>query len=79
MPGGTRRNLAGVTDFMRWSERITPDQQLVLADAQTSGGLLIAVDPSAADALLADLQSHGVAVATRIGEFTSRVGIIEVS
>jgi selenide,water dikinase len=79
VPGGSRRNLAGVASFMEWSERITPEQQLVLADAQTSGGLLIAVDPSAADALLADLQAHGVEAATRIGEFTPRVGRIEVS
>jgi selenium donor protein len=79
VPGGTRRNLAGVTSFMAWSERITPEQQLVLADAQTSGGLLIAVDPSAADALLADLQVRGVAAAARIGEFTNHVGRIEVT
>jgi selenide,water dikinase len=79
VPGGTRRNLAGVASFMQWSERITPEQQLVLADAQTSGGLLIAVDPSAADVLLADLQGHGVSAATRIGEFTPRPSLIEVS
>jgi selenide,water dikinase len=51
VPGGTRRNLASVESFMDWSERITPTQQLVLADAQTSGGLLMAVDPSAVAAL----------------------------
>jgi selenide,water dikinase len=79
VPGGTRRNLAGVASFMQWSERVTPEQQLVLADAQTSGGLLIAVDASAADALLADLHAHGVPAAARIGEFTSRVGRIDVS
>ena len=79
VPGGTRRNLAGVASFMAWSERITPEQQLVLADAQTSGGLLIAVDPSAADALLADLHDARRAAATRIGEFTARAGRIEVS
>jgi selenide,water dikinase len=79
VPGGTRRNLAGVASFMEWSEKITPEQQLVLADAQTSGGLLIAVDPSAADVLLADLQSSGVTAATRIGAFTAREGRIEVT
>jgi selenide,water dikinase len=79
VPGGTRRNLAGVSSFMEWSERITPEQQLVLADAQTSGGLLIAVDPSAVDALLADLHAQGVAAAVAIGEFTPRAGRLEVS
>jgi selenide,water dikinase len=77
VPGGTRRNLASVEAFMDWSERLEPAQRLVLADAQTSGGLLIAVDPSTADALLADLKQRGVSDATRIGEFTTRAGRIE--
>jgi selenide,water dikinase len=79
VPGGTRRNLAAVEPFMDWSERITPEQQLVLADAQTSGGLLMAVAPSAADALLADLQANDVQSATQIGIFTDNLGRIEVS
>jgi selenide,water dikinase len=73
VPGGTRRNLAAVESFMDWSERVSPVQQLVLADAQTSGGLLMAVDPLAVDALIADLG------ATRIGLFTANAGRIEVS
>ena len=78
VPGGTRRNLASVEAFMAWSERLDQPQRLVLADAQTSGGLLIAVAPDAADSLLADLHHRGVIAATRIGEFTQRVGRIEV-
>lgn len=78
VPGGTRRNLVGVEPFMDWSERIAPEQQLVLADAQTSGGLLIAVDSSAAEGLIGDLHATGVAAATRIGTFTNRAARIEV-
>jgi selenide, water dikinase len=78
VPGGTRRNLAAVQSFMDWSERLTPEQQLVLADAQTSGGLLMAVEPSGADALLADLHTSGVSAAVNVGTFTDRVGRIEV-
>jgi selenium donor protein len=78
VPGGTRRNLTSVEPFMDWSERLDEVQRIVLADAQTSGGLLMAVDPSAADALLDDLHAHGVSSATRIGEFTARAGRIEV-
>jgi selenide,water dikinase len=51
----------------------------VLADAQTSGGLLMAVDPAAADALLADLHARGVAAAARIGMFTDSAGRIAVT
>jgi selenide,water dikinase len=78
VPGGTRRNLASVATLVEWSERLSDDQRLVLADAQTSGGLLIAVAPTAADALLADLKARGVTAATRIGTFTDRQGRIEV-
>jgi selenide,water dikinase len=73
VPGGTRRNLVSVEPFMDWSERITPEQRLVLADAQTSGGLLIAAEPTSADALLQQLGD-----AKKIGVFTENVGRIEV-
>jgi selenide,water dikinase len=63
---------------MDWSERLDEIQRLVLADAQTSGGLLIAVEPSSADALLAELRTRGVAAATRIGTFSDNSGRIEV-
>jgi selenide,water dikinase len=78
VPGGTRRNLAAVAPFVDWSERLSNVDQLVLADAQTSGGLLIAVEPSAAQALLDDLAARGVTSARRIGTFTDRPGRIEV-
>jgi selenide,water dikinase len=78
VPGGTRRNLAAVEGFVDWSERLTELQRLVLADAQTSGGLLLAVAPEAAEALLDDLHRRGVSAAARIGQFTERVGRLEV-
>ena len=41
VPGGTKRNHAYVAPHVQWGE-LTPPEQMVLADAQTSGGLLIA-------------------------------------
>jgi selenide,water dikinase len=41
VPGGTKRNHAYVAPHVQWG-RLTQPEQLVLADAQTSGGLLIA-------------------------------------
>jgi selenide,water dikinase len=79
VPGGTRRNLASVDRFMDWSERLDESQRLVLADAQTSGGLLMAVAPAGLEALIADLHRRGVHAATPIGEFTDRAGRIEVT
>jgi selenide, water dikinase len=78
VPGGTRRNLTAVAPFVDWSERLSSVDQLVLADAQTSGGLLIAVEPSAAQALLDELAARGTRAAARIGTFTDHPGRIEV-
>lgn len=72
VPGGTRRNLEAVSQRVDWSESLGDDQRLVLADAQTSGGLLIAVADEHHERLLADLHGRGVRWATRIGRFTTR-------
>ena len=47
----------------------TPDwQRLLLTDPQTSGGLLIACAPAAADRLLRQVRAAGYPLASRIGE-----------
>ncbi|MEO8476671.1 MAG: selenide, water dikinase SelD [Actinomycetota bacterium] len=52
VPGGTQRNHAFVDAATDWAE-LDLDEQLVLADAQTSGGLLIATaDPEALETAL---------------------------
>jgi selenide,water dikinase len=38
---GTQRNHAFVSTFVDWGDT-APEEQLLLADAQTSGGLLVA-------------------------------------
>jgi selenide,water dikinase len=80
VPGGTRRNLASVESLVEvdWSPGYDEFQRLVLADAQTSGGLLMAVDPQSAPALLTALHAASIPVATRIGTFTDHAGHIEV-
>jgi selenide, water dikinase len=63
IPGGTKRNLAHVRPHTDFGELPEPERA-ILADAQTSGGLLIAVaDP---DLLEAACRDHGVPFA-RIG------------
>jgi selenide, water dikinase len=80
VPGGTRRNLASVESLVTvdWAANHDEFQRLVLADAQTSGGLLMAVDPDAASALLSALHTAGIPVAAQIGTFTDRAGHIEI-
>ena len=54
---GTKRNLAWLSESTDWGE-LTEPERLVLADAQTSGGMLIATPDG--DALGAALDARGV-------------------
>ncbi len=58
VPGGTERNLAAAERFTRFGGAGRSDQ-LLLADAQTSGGLLVAVEAPLANALLQALEDEG--------------------
>ena len=60
-PGGTHRNLSSVADAVEWDPSLTDNDQLLLCDAQTSGGLLISVPSDRKDALLAELAGRGAA------------------
>jgi selenide,water dikinase len=64
--GGTKRNHAFVSPDVDWAG-LAESEQLLLADAQTSGGLLLAVDPARAGALLNALGRHGTPAAAVIG------------
>jgi selenium donor protein len=70
VPGGTRDNLAFVEPHVKWNGTISDVQKILLADAQTSGGLLIAVSPEKLEALQRALDKRGVQVFAHIGEFT---------
>jgi cysteine desulfurase NifS/selenium donor protein len=70
VPGGTLDNLEYVSPFVDWSAGLSRVDRVLLADAQTSGGLLIAVPPERTAALLAALQERGVAEGRRVGRFT---------
>ena len=74
VPGGTRRNLEAVAGITIFDEALEPLDRLVLADAQTSGGLLIAVRPGAGPGLLEGLRREGTPVAVRVGVVTGGPG-----
>jgi selenide,water dikinase len=71
-PGGTHRNLESLDGVVDWHEDITDQTQILLADAQTSGGLLIAVAPEKKDALLEALEDVSVQTRAVIGEILAR-------
>jgi selenide,water dikinase len=54
-PGGTVRNMKDVEGDVVFPGSMPESERLLLADAQTSGGLLMAVDPEAIPSLLAAL------------------------
>jgi selenide, water dikinase len=67
--GGTRANTARIGPVTRLDPAIPPEVAVLLYDAQTSGGLLLAAPAPAAPALLADLRARGLPAAL-IGEVT---------
>jgi selenide,water dikinase len=72
---GTKRNHAWLQETTDWGQ-LTPPEQLVLADAQTSGGLLVATLQPAA--LLSRLRGSGVEVAEIGATVAGAPGGIEV-
>jgi selenide,water dikinase len=57
VPGGTQRNHAFVAPHVDWGDVDEPEQ-LLLADAQTSGGLLVATDRP--DEMVESMRTRGV-------------------
>jgi selenide, water dikinase len=78
IPGGSRRNLDAVEPHLRWAPDLSEVDRLLLADAQTSGGLLIAVAPERTDELVGLLRTAGTLAAAVVGEITDETGIIDV-
>jgi selenide,water dikinase len=64
--GGTQRNHAFVSESVDWNG-VELDEQLLLSDAQTSGGLLIAVAPDAAGDLVHELETRGTLASAVVG------------
>ena len=78
-PGGTQRNLASLGDKVSWEGEIPKAMKVLMADAQTSGGLLISVAEAKVEKLMEALVEHGVVGARVIGEVVSeRPGTIQV-
>jgi len=80
VPGGTRQNLETANAIVEWNN--TPEQlRLLLADAQTSGGLLLCVPPKRLQEVEAVLKKNRTACAAVIGKIThssrSRICMID--
>lgn len=69
---GTHSNALYLRDKVSWDKSLPPQQQLVLFDAQTSGGLLMAAPEDVAPALVAKLREVGTLASAVIGRVENR-------
>lgn len=67
-PGGTHANARFLADWVQYGEGVAGPERLLLCDAQTSGGLLIAVPPGRVEALRRALEERGAPCAAVVGE-----------
>ena len=71
VPGGTKKNLKFVEGHIHNKIDIEKFQLYMLADAQTSGGLLVTIDSTQSDSLINELRENGIS-AHDIGRVTHR-------
>jgi len=67
VPGGSQGNAEFIAQVSDWDPEVDEYLRLALVDAQTSGGLLIAVPPERADLLVEALEAAGTKAAAIIG------------
>lgn len=58
-PSGSRNNANEHAAFARYAAEVAPELRVLFSDAQTSGGLLIAIAPDRVDGLRAHLRAAG--------------------
>lgn len=68
VPEGSYNNLRHLRPAVTWAPEISPAARLILCDAQTSGGLLLAVPPERSSGLLAALAAAETPAAAIVGE-----------
>ena len=77
--GASGRNWAAYGTEVRLHGEITPAQQALLTDPQTSGGLLVSCDASAVENVLAIFREGGFFEAAVIGDIVAGSPIVEVN
>jgi selenide,water dikinase len=71
LPGGLRNNREFVGECVEFAAGVGQEFRDLLFDPQTSGGLLVAIHPEAADEVLEAMERHGVA-GRRVGRAVSK-------
>jgi len=68
VPGGTKANAEWVSNRVEYADHLQVEDQLILCDATTSGGLFVSLPKEQASGLLQALHKKGVTWARIIGE-----------
>jgi selenide, water dikinase len=80
IPGGSRANQRYLADKVHFESEVSESWQIVLCDAQTSGGLLLSVSEEGLEGLLQGLEARKTLAADVIGRVEAgEPGIIKVS
>ncbi len=72
LPGAVERNKASCGEFLQADPQIAQEFVDICFDAQTSGGLLIAIEPKKAEDFLSVLHQKGITDAAAIGKVTQK-------
>ncbi len=79
VPGGTHANHRFLAEHVDFAAELTREERLLACDAQTSGGLLIAIAEAKVPPLLAALRRHQTLAAAVVGRLTAsapgRIGV----
>jgi selenide,water dikinase len=78
VPGGTERNLEAAA-HVEWGAGLSTADRYLSVDAQTSGGLLMAVKPAQVDGLIAALKRESTPASAVIGTLTDQPGKLVVT
>ena len=68
VPGGSKSNMRWLANNVTFSPELSEHQRIILADAVTSGGLLISLPKAEAESYLRDLHKAGITDAAIVGE-----------
>lgn len=72
VPGGTRKNLATAEPQVSFGTGVSEEMKILLADAQTSGGLLLAIAPDKLSQAEDLLHESGAPIVVRIGSLQAK-------
>ncbi len=72
IPGGSKRNLETCQKFTKFSGRLSETEKIILADAQTSGGLLVSLSVKNAEKFVTRLKNESDMEVSIIGEITEK-------